>query len=111
MKLRSLFWIKAVKDDWDFNMEDGWVNPISILGSKRGSVDLVGLWCPPSSRCLKFNVSGVYRKNKAGCGGILRNEPEDIGDDGLFWSMVCFSTSWGCYLKAIDYNMISRGCS
>ncbi|KAK8598266.1 hypothetical protein V6N13_095649 [Hibiscus sabdariffa] len=24
-KLRSLFWFKAVKDDWDFNLEDWWL--------------------------------------------------------------------------------------
>ncbi|KAL4273856.1 hypothetical protein GQ457_13G008970 [Hibiscus cannabinus] len=55
-------------------MEVWWVNPTSILGSSEASVGHVGSWCPPFSGCLKFNVSGAYRDNKAGCGRILKNK-------------------------------------
>ncbi|KAK9032311.1 hypothetical protein V6N11_056582 [Hibiscus sabdariffa] len=55
-------------------MEDWWVNPTTILSSKRVSADFVGSWCPPISGCFKFNISRAYRDHKAGCSGILRNE-------------------------------------
>ena len=77
VKLRSLFWIKALRKA-DLILEDKfWSDPSSCL--LRGMIKRTRIcteWNHPLDNCLKFNVDGsAYGKpGPAGCGGILRNE-------------------------------------
>ncbi|KAK8493267.1 hypothetical protein V6N12_055786 [Hibiscus sabdariffa] len=60
-KLRSLFWIKTAKDDCDFDINEWWTNPASIIKPCTPTrVD----WSPPTPCSLKFNIDRVAKGNK-----------------------------------------------
>ncbi|KAK8484834.1 hypothetical protein V6N11_057064 [Hibiscus sabdariffa] len=74
-KLRSLFWLNVVHDNWNFYTEGWWQNPISILTAIKPLSK--NLWCPSITGWLKFNIGAVVIGPKVGCGGVLRDDSED----------------------------------
>ncbi|KAK8574915.1 hypothetical protein V6N12_062592 [Hibiscus sabdariffa] len=71
-KIRALFWLKAGKEDWNFDLEVWWQNPSSIISAGLTSAN--AFWCPPVRGYFKFNIGGARLGPKVGCGGALRDE-------------------------------------
>ncbi|XP_039004218.1 uncharacterized protein LOC120131256 [Hibiscus syriacus] len=74
VKMRTLIWIKAIKENDLLCDADWWNNPRGCSLAKSSPV----VWCPPAVGNLKFNVDGAFKDSAAGCGGVLRTHNGDI---------------------------------
>ncbi|KAK8573652.1 hypothetical protein V6N13_009740 [Hibiscus sabdariffa] len=79
-KLHSLFWIKATTFTDGFEESSWWEFPQRVLVSCSPFVEG---WVPTLSGFVKFSVDGAFASNRAGCGGILR---EDCGNIRILFS-------------------------
>ncbi|KAG8480311.1 hypothetical protein CXB51_024753 [Gossypium anomalum] len=72
--MRALLWIRSVYDELMLQENFWWICPnrcrIDSLKSKPAAL----IWRPTPYGCLKFNVCGIANKDRAGCGGVLRDK-------------------------------------
>ncbi|KAK5841187.1 hypothetical protein PVK06_010096 [Gossypium arboreum] len=71
-KMRALLWIRSAHNELMIQEKFWWFAPqrCRVVSHKLNST--VSFWRPPPYGWLKFNVFGVAKEDKAGCGRILR---------------------------------------
>lgn len=86
IKLRSMYWIKAIEGSANFCEFTWWNSPVDLYSSRLVAIKRNGIvWQGPKEEWLKFNVDGAARgkPGKAGCGGVLRDGRGD--SHGIFY--------------------------
>ncbi|KAH1096517.1 hypothetical protein J1N35_013438 [Gossypium stocksii] len=72
-KMRALLWVKSNQKDFMLQEKFWWIAPQRCHEVHLKSNSVASFWRPPPCRWLKFNVCGIAKEDKAGCGGILRD--------------------------------------
>ncbi|MBA0797920.1 hypothetical protein Gohar_008570 [Gossypium harknessii] len=78
-KLRSLYWVKAIKEGCTVIESQWWWNPRLGLPCSKGVGPRLGIvWHAPPCGVIKFNVNGVAcgKSGPVGCGGVLRDHSD-----------------------------------
>ncbi|KAG4202690.1 hypothetical protein ERO13_A05G352433v2 [Gossypium hirsutum] len=72
-KMRALLWIRLVHNEIMMQENFWWIFPQRSRVVPNKSKYVASFWRPPPLGWLKFNVCGISKEDKAGCGGVLRD--------------------------------------